>query len=668
MSVADRSHVERFDDLQSENVRLRERLERAERHTAQTLARATRLSQVISVLGDDADFATLVERAAVEIAELFSTDMALLMLGPDDACSVEGHCGLRPADVPQGPIALTGLDGLTLADPVMIGPASETALPEWLLPYGGQHVAWARLLVGEESLGLMLLVRRGNEPFERFDQKELRAVSYRIALAIENALLHRRMSDQLEQLHGIQAFTTRLAGALEIETVGHLVAEMLVTDVPVAASIVLIDGATGPVPVARCGCASNVTPTEAAGWTLFPLEATGRSAGYVAVSKAPAAGSEQHERLAHLLGLAALAVDKALLYDRLREQARSDSLTGLLGHRVFHERLEELTAKNEQFSVVLIDIDDFKQVNDLYGHEAGDDALRAVADALRAGVRDGDEVFRIGGEEFCAVLPGIAAPDAFAVSERMRTSAAKIVSALPVTISLGVASFPTDAPRREELLRLADAALYASKRSGKNRTSVAGAHGTAEASAAGLHAHISLLHSRDPGTVVHSVHVASIAVEIGRALGLADDRLEGLRIAAQLHDIGKIAVPPEILNKPGLLDEEEFRIVKTHPTVGAELLRASGLTTAANFVLQHHERIDGLGYPAGLHGDEIVLEARIIHAADAFVAMTLDRPYRPAMSTSDAFAELVRHRGTQFDPDVVDAMVDLDRLRMSNAA
>jgi putative nucleotidyltransferase with HDIG domain len=212
-----------------------------------------------------------------------------------------------------------------------------------------------------------------------------------------------------------------------------------------------------------------------------------------------------------------------------------------------------------------------------------------------------------------------------------------------------VASYPTHGLNRDELLTQADAALYASKRAGKNRTTVAGADELPEPEVVDRHVHLHLLHDRDPDTVVHSVQVATIAVEIARALGVDDERLGALRTAAKLHDVGKIGVPDAILSKPGTLDEKEYRVVQTHPLVGAELLCAWGLDVAAEFVAQHHEQVGGSSYPRGLAGDEIAFEARIIHVADAYVAMTLDRPYRRALSPEEAQEELRRHSGTQFD-------------------
>jgi diguanylate cyclase (GGDEF)-like protein/putative nucleotidyltransferase with HDIG domain len=477
-------------------------------------------------------------------------------------------------------------------------------------------------------------------------------------MAIENCLLHQRMRKQLAQLRHMHQLTTELTATLELEPVGARVAEMLVTEAGADCAAVLVD--QGGELVLLSSAPEAPGPADGP-WERFPLVAAGKTVGRVDVAGAPSPDSDERELLLHMLGLAALALDKALLYEHSREQARHDSLTGLLGHRVFHEVLEGVLSAGEPFSVVLIDIDDFKQINDLHGHQAGDEALRRVAERLRQSVRGCDSVFRVGGEEFCAVLPGMRHGDAYDAAERLRRAVAGIVLGLPVTVSTGVASFPAHGDARDELLAQADAALYASKRNGKNRTTIAGtAHGQA-VSDRERHTRLALLHEKDPETVAHSVRVATLAVEIARRLGIGDERLDDLRTAAKLHDIGKIGVPDAILSKPGPLDDEEFRILKTHPIVGAELLTAWGLPRAAQFVLQHHEHVDGSGYPGRLRQDEIALEARVIHVADAYVAMTMDRPYRAAMDCEEAVAELERHRGTQFDADVVDTLLALER-------
>jgi diguanylate cyclase (GGDEF)-like protein/putative nucleotidyltransferase with HDIG domain len=656
---------------------LRERLERTEQHMAQTLMRATRLAQVISVLGNEKDLETTVERAAIEIGELFFADMALLILDSDDGLNIAGHWGVASSDLPREPFALPTVEDATSLKSVCIGPAEDVPLPEWLLSYSPRHVAWARLLVGEKSLGLMLLARRGDEPFEDSEATELRAVAYRIALAIENGLLHNRMTDQLTQLHRLQELTASLAGTLELDAVGQLIAETLVSEAAATSSVVLIDRAGELVLLSSAGAAHTLGVATEGGeaawlddsWETFPLEVADKTVGIVAVTGAPEAGSEQHQLLLHLVSLGALSIDKALLHEQSCEHARHDSLTGLLGHRVFHEVLEAQIEAEIPFSVLLFDIDDFKQVNDLHGHQTGDHTLRLVSDALRQATRTGDLVFRIGGEEFCALLPGLAEHDAVAVAEAVRQKVAEVVALLPtpVTVSAGVASFPAHGRGRDELLAGADAALYASKRGGKNCTSLAGDQAPQNLTPSRREVGLDLLHKKDPDTVSHSVHVAILTVEIGRALALEGARLDDLRTAARLHDIGKLAVPDAILNKPGSLDDEEFRVIKTHAMVGAELLRSWGLPGPAKIVLQHHERIDGSGYPAGLCGDEILIESRIVHAADAYVAMMRDRPYRKAMPQADAFNELVRYSGTQFDAAVVAALVALERARAEAA-
>jgi diguanylate cyclase (GGDEF)-like protein len=463
---------------------LRDRLEQTEHLMAQTLMRATRLAQVISVLGNERDLETTVERVAIEVGELFFADIALLILNSKAGLRVAAHWGVAVSDLPAGPFELPAVQEIVRLRSVRVGPADELPLPDWLQSYTPRHAAWVRLLVGEKSLGLMLLVRRGDEPFEDSEATELRAVAYRIALAIENGLLHRRMKDQLEQLHRLQQLTAALVGTLELDAVGRRIADTLVSEAAVSASVVLIDRSGELVLLASRGAAGDVGAgrdgDQAAGlddrWERFPLQVADHRVGVVAVAGAPLVGTEQRRMLLHVVSLGALSLDKALLYEQSREQARHDSLTGLLGHRVFHEMLASSIAAGIPFSVLLFDIDDFKHINDQHGHQTGDRALRLVSDALRRATRSGDTVFRVGGEEFCALLPGLGEQDAFDVGEVVRQRVEAIVATLPdpVTVSVGVACFPTHGRTRDELLASADAAMYVAKRGGKNRTSSAG--------------------------------------------------------------------------------------------------------------------------------------------------------------------------------------------------
>jgi diguanylate cyclase (GGDEF)-like protein/putative nucleotidyltransferase with HDIG domain len=362
--------------------------------------------------------------------------------------------------------------------------------------------------------------------------------------------------------------------------------------------------------------------------------------------------------LAGVVAQAATALDNARMIETMAHQARFDNLTGLLGHRAFHEALEiQLERTNGSFTLASIDIDDFKLINDLHGHPIGDEALRRVAETLRRSVGENDSVFRVGGEEFAVLFPGVNAEQARPAAERLRAAIAEIPFTLPLRVSLGLASWPGDATDRDALLEQADFALYAAKRGGKDRVVEAADDGGEARRSAAAHTNLlDVLRAHHGDAHLHSSRVAALAVEVARVLKLDPARLGDLRVAAQLHDVGKVVVPGPVLEKPGPLDDDELELVRAHPVVGAELVRASGFPVAAWFVLEHHERVDGAGYPAGLAGQEITLEARILHAVDAFTAMTSERPYRRAVSEQDALAELRRLRGAQFDAQVVDAL------------
>jgi diguanylate cyclase (GGDEF)-like protein len=364
--------------------------------------------------------------------------------------------------------------------------------------------------------------------------------------------------------------------------------------------------------------------------------------------------------LAGVVAQTATALDNARLIETMAHQARFDNLTGLLGHRAFYEALEiQLERSNGPFTLAAIDIDDFKLINDLHGHPVGDEALRRVAEALRRSVGEHDSVFRVGGEEFAVLLPERSAADARPVAERLRQAVDSTPFVLPLRVSVGLASWPDDARGRDTLLERADDALYAAKRAGKNRVLGVGEGDELAASMrrdGGRGSLLDVLRAKDGDTLTHCARVAALAVDTGRVLGLEDDRLAMLRTAGQLHDIGKLALPDEVLNKPGPLDDDEMQLVRTHPLLGAELVSAWGDPVAARFVLEHHERIDGKGYPAGLAGEAISLEGRILHAVDALAAMTSDRPYRRAGTVEHAIVELRKMSGTQFDASVVRAL------------
>ena len=359
---------------------------------------------------------------------------------------------------------------------------------------------------------------------------------------------------------------------------------------------------------------------------------------------------------------------KALSAMRL---ALTDPLTGLGNHRHFQERLQRELARAEAeagiVSLCLLDVDSFKQINDRHGHQAGDRILTQVA----ARLRQGGEAFRLGGDEFAVLLPGLdadaATEVATAIVDRIREADVRPVAEL--TVSAGVAGFPQHSRERDSLIRVADRALYQAKEHGKNRVHLAqpadpepaeprrtavSANGGARFGSVSTFARA--VDARDAYTGSHSERVSALAARISEQLALTHEEIELARLAGRLHDLGKLAVPEEILRKEGPLSETERKVLERHTEIGSRMVESIGLRAAAPWVLHHHERWDGTGYPAGLHGEEIPLGARIIFVAGAFDSMTSDTVYRTALTRVDALSELQAGAGTQFDPSVVDAL------------
>jgi diguanylate cyclase (GGDEF)-like protein len=373
---------------------------------------------------------------------------------------------------------------------------------------------------------------------------------------------------------------------------------------------------------------------------------------------------------------------KALQAMRL---ALTDPLTGLGNHRSFHERLQRELDGAEQrgapVALCLVDLDDLKTINDRHGHPVGDKVLSHIASRLR----QGGEAFRLGGDEFAVLLPEHDERAATAVARSIveRIAAVQIDGVGPVTVSAGVATFPMQGVGRDELIRLADSALYWAKEDGKNRVRAYAAESILRANleqladspdrAARYRAAESLaqaVDARDVYTGRHSQRVGDYAAKIARRLGADEPTVELTRLAGSLHDLGKLAIPEELLRKPAALSDGERLVLERHPQIGFRMLESLGVEPVAEWVLHHHERWDGTGYPNGLAGEQIPLGARIIFVADAFDAMTSDqdptRAHRDPRTEDEALAELERCAGTQFDPAVVDAFAQ--ELRASREA
>jgi diguanylate cyclase (GGDEF)-like protein/putative nucleotidyltransferase with HDIG domain len=365
-----------------------------------------------------------------------------------------------------------------------------------------------------------------------------------------------------------------------------------------------------------------------------------------------------------------------LLIARLYDAARTDPLTKLPNRRGFRElldlELERARRGDSRMAVLVGDIDHFKEVNDRSGHHVGDATLRRVARLLDDGKRQIDAAARVGGEEFALILPDTDDKGAFVIAERLRTRLREEFAedTVPITISFGIASYPNTGETASSLLRAADEALYGAKESGRNRTVL---HSPALRDMVGegrdkrdiegerfLAVVLDLAEAVDlrfSGSARHSETVGRYAEMMARELGLPESRVGRVRLAGMLHDIGKVGVPDAILRKPGKLTDEEFALIKMHPELGAQILEHASLADVRLWVGDHHERPDGRGYPRGLGGAELSLEARILAVADSYEAMTSDRSYRSSIGHAAARAELVRCAGSQFDPRVVKSLL-----------
>jgi two-component system cell cycle response regulator len=336
-------------------------------------------------------------------------------------------------------------------------------------------------------------------------------------------------------------------------------------------------------------------------------------------------------------------LDNLRMLRSARHDALTDALTGLPNRRAFMEALDHaLEGEVEPRLLALFDLDGFKRYNDAYGHPAGDALLTRLSGALNDVVDGHGRAFRLGGDEFCLLLDD-------GTSDAMLVDAARALEArgdgFDVTASYGVVRLPADADTPEEALHLADRRMYAAKE--------------ARPSSAGLQTRtvlLKVLSEREPDLHEHSSDVMALARGVARRLGLPVEERDIVARAAELHDIGKMAIPDAILNKPGPLDDREWRFMRRHTIIGEDILNvAPALQPVAVLVRASHERWDGNGYPDGTSGDEIPRGARIVAVCDAFSAMVQDRPYQAGLSVSEAVAEIKRCAGTNFDPAVVEA-------------
>lgn len=573
------------------------------------------------------------------------------------------------------------------------------------------------LISRERLIGILVLDRKASGRYSLEDLSLLEEVAGQVAVSMEKEYLRERLREREEELSVINRCSAIITSSMNIqENYDSFIGELKkVVDIDWS-SIVLIQDShlnflalyskigsawklgeqiplrgTGTEWVALNKKALLESDLEQGGQFVtagyhykqgvrtiayLPLIAKGLVIGsFVAATCHPNAYSQRHMALLEQLAAQiAMSIENSRLYAEAEEKARIDELTDLLNRRSLNELMTTEINRHSRyggvFSLIILDLDNFKAFNDNYGHVAGDRLLKEIGKVLKRTIRSTDQAFRYGGDEFAILLPNTPIDAATQVADRVRRQVAANVKAgrITITVSLGLANWPADGFAADEIVAAADGALYRAKREGGNccycasgtLLELADTQSRAMDSRDGdtLSAIFALAETVDAKEHYANSHwkkVREFAALLATAVELDEEEVRHLETSACLHDIGKISVSEKILNKRGQLKPDEWAVIKTHPQVGVNIAsRAPELSHCLPGILHHHERYDGTGYPIGLKGEEIPLEARILAIADAFAAMTSVRSYSKALSVEKAMAELQRGAGTQFDPNLVD--------------
>lgn len=440
--------------------------------------------------------------------------------------------------------------------------------------------------------------------------------------------------------------------------------------------------------------------------SILPIVVQGEHFGcLVTVSIRSEIGSTEKNFLSLFAGQIELAVTIANLFEQIKKQAITDGLTGLFNRRHFDQCLtaevERATRLNQPFTLVTLDLDHLKKINDTYGHSVGDEAIRQIGVVLKKNARSVDIPARFGGEEFAVILPGIDVEGGLIAAERMRAAIEEshVKEVEHISASIGVATFLRHTDSIGELLELADQAMYSAKKNGRNKVEVAckqeetdwqqlfvntfietlvkyqvpAASKIAKDIQANRNQNESLLEimrcildslAQTYSTVYKNEYIDDkiyLLEQLANKASLEDEEIEKLKIACILHDIGNLLVPEKILLKPGPLNKEERKQILEHPILAAkEILRPLKSTGyIINIIEHHHEHWDGAGYPGNLSGTGIPRGARLLFVVDAYSAMINDRPYRTALSPEKAVEILRNGAGTVWDATFVEMFIEI---------
>jgi len=386
------------------------------------------------------------------------------------------------------------------------------------------------------------------------------------------------------------------------------------------------------------------------------------------------------EFLQTLLNNASAIMENAKQFEEVKKEAITDELTGLYNHRFFYETANEWLKdeKYHSFTIAMIDIDHFKIYNDLYGHSAGDSALKRIADIIKSNLYEEDFLVRYGGEEFLLFLPLTMETDAFRAIEKVRKNienaflhSSDIREFLTVTI--GAATYPLHGKTLEDIVSKADIAVKKGKKTGRNKAIIFSNEELDKtqysddiqekidnAYLSSIYALAATIDAKDHYTFGHSNNVAEISKRLAKEVGYGESDLELIHSAGLLHDIGKVGIPEQVLSKPGVLTPEEKIIMESHVLQSISIIKhIPNLVETVPIIISHHEHYDGSGYPRQIRGESIPKLGRILCLADSFDAMTTDRPYRKGLSFEQAVYEIKKNKGSHFDPELCDVMISL---------
>ncbi len=719
----------------AERARTEDALRASEAEIRKRLGEQTTLREAMAVISSTLDLPNVLTRIAEQMCNsIHATSAYISSFEPESNTSTVLAEYFGPAACPEERVSDLGhtydesdarLFAALRTNQHHIDHVDDPDLPEHdravMLRYRAQSILYTPLWIREQLVGYAdVWESRERREFTPQEIALCRGIAQSAAVAIENARLYQEAQRRIAELAGVHEISQAFSSMTDVrETYGELtkrIAQLIGCDMCMIARyddqvremIAQPPGYGVPDELVRSYRYEVDAPHGRHFWNfrlqgpllvndmaempdffsqwtegfrhfnvlIVPMIVEGSHTGLVIAANKSGGFAEGDSKLLSIFAnQAAVIIENARLFEETERLAATDPLTGVWNRRHTEERRQAEAARARRFghelSVLVMDLDDLKLVNDAYGHPLGDEVIRRVAQLVLNSCRAIDIVGRYGGDEFSVILPETGPRGAETVAERILANLEKEPfeaprgSKVPISISIGAASYPVDTDDPDRLFSLADAAMYRAKLAGGGQFAslTVGPERGPVASVAAFDVLQGLLitvNAKDHYTFKHSREVTQHALALARHMGLSEEEISALEIAGNLHDVGKIGIPTDVLRKPGRLTPEEFKVVQEHPRLGHTLLQQlPQMETVLQAVLHHHERYDGTGYPDALKGEEIPLLARILAVADAFSAMVTDRPYRKALTLEEARDEVRCEAGKRFDPELAERFVEL---------